>query len=81
VDIEVDGNVLSVRGERKAESERREGRMRIAERQYGAFERSLTLPSSADLEKIKAEFHQGVLKVHVQKRAEAKGKKIPVAAA
>jgi HSP20 family protein len=80
VDIEVEGNVLSVKGERKAESERTQGQLRIAERQYGAFERTLTLPSSADPEKTRADFHQGVLKVRIPKRPEAKGKKIPVAA-
>ncbi|MEX1257442.1 MAG: Hsp20/alpha crystallin family protein [Gemmatimonadota bacterium] len=80
VDIEMDGNILSVRGERKVETERGDQRVRIAERQYGAFERSFTLPSPADPEKIKADFHQGVLKVRIQKRPEAKGRKIPVQA-
>jgi len=78
VDVEVDGNVLSVKGERKAGSERTEGRMRISERQYGCFERSFTLPSLADLKAIEASFHQGILKVRIPKRIDSEGTMIPI---
>jgi HSP20 family protein len=67
VDVSVEGHILSVKGERKEESERTEGRIRISERQYGAFERSFTLPSLADPSAIEADFHQGVLKVRIPK--------------
>jgi HSP20 family protein len=80
VDIEVEGNVLSIRGEKKLEREHADERVQIAERRYGSFERTFTLPSSADPEKVSADFHQGVLKVQIEKCAEAKGKKIEVKA-
>jgi HSP20 family protein len=80
VDIEVEGNVLTVKGEKKTTREHKEERIQVAERRYGAFERSFTLPSSADPEKITAEFKQGVLTVQIAKRPEARGKKIQVKA-
>jgi HSP20 family protein len=80
VDVEVQGNLLSIRGEKKAESEREEGKVRIQERRYGSFERTLTLPQGADPNQIKADFRQGVLTVEIGKRAEAQGKKVKVEA-
>ncbi len=80
VDIEVEGNILTIKGEKKVRREHEDERVQISERRYGAFERSFTLPSSADLEDISAEFHQGVLRIRIGKRAEACGKKIQVKA-
>lgn len=80
VEVEVDGGMLSLSGERRSESEQKNGHMRLSEREYGRFERSFTLPSSADPEKIKAIFHQGVLELRIQKRPESTGRKIPVQA-
>jgi HSP20 family protein len=80
VDIEVEGNILTLKGEKKVRREHEDERVQIAERRYGSFERSFTLPSSADPENITAEFHQGVLQVRIAKRAEARGKKIEVKA-
>ncbi len=80
VDIEVEGNMLTIRGEKKIEREEKGEHIRLAERRYGAFERTFTLPSSADPEKVDAEFHQGVLKLKVAKRPEARGRKIQVKA-
>jgi len=80
VDIEVEGNVLRIKGEKKVHREHEDERVQIAERRYGAFERAFTLPSSADVEDITAEFNQGVLRIRIAKRAEARGKKIEVKA-
>jgi HSP20 family protein len=78
VDIEVEGNVLSIKGEKKVETEREEDQVRIQERRYGAFERTLTLPRGADANQVKADFSQGVLTVEIGKRPEAQGRKVKV---
>ena len=57
--------------------EKREGYHRV-ERSYGTFTRSFSLPGTIDAEKIRAESKQGVLTVHLPKRAEAKPKSIQV---
>jgi HSP20 family protein len=80
VDIEVEGNVLTIRGEKKIEHEHKDERVHIAERRYGSFERTFTLPSSADPERVEADFHQGILKLQIAKRPEARGRKIEVRA-
>ncbi len=80
VDIEVEGNVITIKGEKKLRREHKDDRVQVAERRYGAFERSFTLPSSANPEEITADFRQGILTVHIPKRPEARGKKIEVKA-
>jgi HSP20 family protein len=80
VNIEVEGNVLTITGEKKVEREHKDERVQLSERRYGAFERSFTLPSSADPEQVSAEFKQGVLSVQIGKRPEARGKKIQITA-
>ncbi len=78
VEIEVKDNVLSVSGERKAESEeKRKGYHRI-ERSYGSFSRSLTLPDGVEPDQVKAEFANGVLEVRVPKPEERKPTKIAI---
>lgn len=80
VDIRVENNVLTLRGERKFESEsevKREDYHRV-ERAYGSFSRSFTLPNVVDTGKIKAESKDGVLKVTLPQKAEAKPKQISI---
>ena len=78
VDIQVEANQLTIRGERKLENaENRDGYHRI-ERTYGAFSRSFTLPSTVDTEHISAESKDGVLRVVLPKRAETKPRQIRV---
>jgi HSP20 family protein len=78
VDIRVENNTLSLRGERKLENEvKRESYHRV-ERSYGTFARSFTLPNVVDTEKIKADFRDGVLQLTLPKREEAKPKQIQV---
>ena len=78
IDIEIKDNVLTVSGERKAESEEKgEGYHRV-ERAFGSFSRSLTLPQGVDADQIKAEFDKGVLEVTIPKPAEAKPTRVQI---
>jgi HSP20 family protein len=81
VDIQVEGNTLTLKGERKLEKEeKRDGYHRI-ERTYGAFARSFTLPNTVDVEHISAESKDGVMKIFLPKRPETKPRQIKVAVA
>ena len=78
VDIQIEGNSLTLKGERKLENEeKRDGYHRI-ERTYGAFSRTFTLPNTVDVEHITAESRDGVLRVRLPKRAETKPRQIKV---
>lgn len=78
VDISVQGNTLTIRGERKQESEAKEKGFYRCERYYGSFQRSLDLPYPVDQSKIKASYKGGVLEVRLPKAEEAKAKKIKI---
>ena len=78
LDVKVENNVLTVSGERKFEKEEKEENFRRVERHYGSFTRSFTLPSTVNTEDIGAEYTNGVLKIKLGKRAEAKPKQIKV---
>jgi len=77
-DINVDGSVLTIKGERKQEEEKKGENYYRVEREYGMFARSFTLPDTADTEKVDAEYKNGILKVKVGKKEVAKPKQIPV---
>jgi HSP20 family protein len=78
VNVELEDNVLTVSGERKAEREdRKEGYYRV-ERAYGRFQRSLTLPEGVDAEKIEASFDKGVLEVRIPKPEERKPRRVAI---
>jgi HSP20 family protein len=78
VRIELQDNVLTVSGERKAErEERKEGYYRL-ERASGAFSRSLTLPDGVDPDKVKASFDRGVLEVQIPKPELRKPHKVEI---
>jgi HSP20 family protein len=78
VSIELEDNVLTVSGERKAEHEdKREGFVRV-ERAYGAFRRSLTLPEGVDPEGVAASFDKGVLEVRIPKPEERKPRRVAI---
>src|ERR1700730_17486824 len=80
IQIQVEGNTLTIRGERRLEKEdKRENYQRI-ERVYGAFSRTFTLPSIVDVEHISAEGKDGVLRVVLPKKAETKPRQIKVQA-
>jgi HSP20 family protein len=81
VTIELEDNVLTVSGERKAEHEdKREGYLRV-ERAFGGFSRSLTLPRGVDPEAVTAAFNGGVLEVRIPKPEERKPRKITIGSA
>src|SRR5438067_3760671 len=80
IDVRVEGNTLTVHGERKFEKEEKEENYRRVERQYGSFTRSFTLPSSVDTENIQANYDKGVLEIRLAKKAEAKPMQIKVKA-
>jgi HSP20 family protein len=79
VNIEVEENVLTVSGERRAEHEHRdEGYYRV-ERATGAFSRSLTLPEGIDPESVRASVDRGVLEVRIPKPEERKPRRVSIA--
>lgn len=79
VDICVENNVLTLRGERRVDSEVKREQYHRVERAYGTFSRSFTLPAVVDTEKIKAEYKDGMLQVTLPTREEAKPKQISIA--
>lgn len=79
VDIQVQNGTLTLRGERKFESDVKEDNFRRVERVYGSFVRSFSLPPTVDAEKVEADYKNGVLEVKLPKRPEAKPKQIKVA--
>ncbi len=79
IDVRVENNTLTLRGERKRESEVTQEQYHRVERSYGAFTRSFSLPSRIDTEKVKAEFKDGVLSITLPVKAEAKPRQIDVA--
>jgi len=78
LDVKVENNVLTVSGERKFEKEEKEENFRRVERRYGSFTRSFTLPNTVNPEDVSADYSNGVLKIKLGKRAEAKPKQIKV---
>jgi HSP20 family protein len=81
VEISLDGETLTVKGERKHEAEVAEEGYRRIERSHGTFERTVILPPTVDVERIKATSRDGVLQIRLLKREEAKPKSIKVEAA
>ena len=77
-ELRVENNVLTLRGQRKFDHEVKKENYHRVERAYGAFTRSFTLPTVVDTENIKAEYKDGVLRVVLPKREEAKPKQISI---
>jgi len=78
LDIRIENNVLTLRGERKFEKKVSEENYLRVERAYGSFSRSFSLSNSVNPEAIKADYHDGVLTLTIPKREEAKPKQIKV---
>lgn len=76
--VRVDGNLLTVSGERKFESEEKKENFRRVEREYGSFSRLFTLPASADTDKIGVDFENGTLRIDIAKRADSRTKQIKI---
>ena len=78
LDIRVENNILTIRGERKFESKVNEDNYLRIERAYGSFSRSFSLANSVKTDAIKADYQNGVLTLSLPKREEAKPKQIKV---
>ena len=78
LDIRVENNILTIRGERKFEKKVDENNYLRVERAYGSFARSFTLANTVNAEAIKADYQNGVLTLSIPKREEAKPKQIKV---
>jgi HSP20 family protein len=81
LDVSVENNTLTVKGERKFEKEEKEENFHRIERRYGSFYRAFTLPSTVDTEHIAAKYEAGVLKLELTKKPEAQPKQIKVSVA
>ncbi len=78
IDIRLENSTLTVRGERKLEKEEKEENFHRIERRYGSFFRAFTLPNTVDTDNVTADYDNGVLKIRLAKRAEAKPKQVKV---
>lgn len=78
VDIEVNGNILTIRGERKQETEQEGKQMHMIESSYGAFQRSFTLPDHVNMDQISAEHKNGILYIQIPKDQSQKVRKINI---
>lgn len=78
LDVRVENNTLTLRGERKREETVKNEQFHRVERSYGAFSRSFSLPSTIDTEKVNADFTDGVLSITLPLKEEAKPRQIEV---
>jgi len=78
IDIHVEDNVLSIKGEKKSESKTEDKNYFRVEREFGSFLRTFSLPDTADTGKIHADYKDGLLKIKIAKKEAAKPKKISV---
>jgi len=78
LDVRIEGNTLTVKGERKLEAEEKEENFHRIERSYGSFYRAFTLPSTVETENVQASYAAGVLKLELKKKAEAQPKQIKI---
>ena len=78
ITVTVDNNILTIRGERKSESEQQDKDYHRVERFYGVFERNLDLGTAVDQSKIKASYNNGVLEVSLPKTEKVKSKEVTI---
>lgn len=78
IEIKIEDNTLTLKGERKFEKETKKENYHRIERSYGSFYRAFTLPNSIDPDKIQAEHENGVLKITMAKRQELKPRKVKI---
>lgn len=76
--IDLSGYLLTVRGEKHTEQEKKEQHYHFVERQFGRFERQVTLPRTIDPDKVDANYKNGVLTIAIDKRPDARAKRIEV---
>jgi HSP20 family protein len=78
IEIKVEDNTLTIKGERKFEKETHEENYHRIERSYGSFFRSFGLPNYVDQDRIEAQHENGVLKIRMPKRAELKPRQVKI---
>ena len=78
IKVVLNGNQLTISGERKMEKEEKDETYHRIERAYGKFQRTITLPVELDESKVKASYEQGVLRITLPKAEKAKPKEIKV---
>jgi HSP20 family protein len=78
IDVSVENNTLTIRGERKKDDAVSEDQYHRVERSFGPFSRSFTLPSTVDAGRVRAEYRDGVLTVTLPMREEARPRQIQV---
>lgn len=80
VDVTVEGDILSIRGEKRAETEEERGNYHVSERSFGRFQRSIQLPFAPDHDQVRAHFDRGVLAITIPKteQAQQRGRRIEV---
>jgi HSP20 family protein len=78
VDVRIENQTLTVRGERKFESEEKEENFHRIERRYGSFFRSFSLPSTLDTDNVAAKYEAGVLSLELKKKASAQPRQIKI---
>ena len=81
VDIRVENQTLSVRGERKFEEEEKQENFHRIERHYGSFFRSFSLPNTVDTDAVAATYNAGILRLELKKKASAQPKQIRIGTA
>ena len=79
IELTIKDNILTLKGEKKIQSEKKEGDLYLSERCFGSFQRSFNLSNRVDAGKVKAEFKDGILTIHMPKVEEAKPKAVEIA--
>lgn len=77
-DVELTGNHLIIKGEKRSNREKREGGYYYSECSYGSFSRSIPLPAEVEEDKVSADYKQGVLHITLPKSEKAQGHRIPI---
>ena len=78
ITVTLEDNVLTITGSREQENENTEGTIHRTERTFGSFSRAFTLPSRADVNKVKATFKNGLLTLQIPKAEEARSREIAI---
>ena len=76
--MHLENNVLTLKGDRRFEKETKEENYHRIERAYGAFSRAFSIPATVDEEKIRADYHNGILKIALPKKEAVRPKQIKI---
>ena len=79
IELTIKDNILTLKGEKKTQTEKKDGEVYLSERCFGSFQRSFNLSNGVDAGKVKAEFKDGILTIHLPKVEEAKPKTVEIA--